>query len=109
MRVILSILLLSSLLSGCAGTAKGDKVSFDRGSFALGYASLISPLLAKCAESKLAPTPECAQLALVDQQVRQAIIDAPKAAATDPMSGLDMNAHLHLVIKLATLAAGFLF
>ena len=96
-------MLLALLLAGCATGARVDQVSFDRGAFALAYADLVTPMRLKCAASPAAPTPACAQLALLDQQVRQAIIDAPKAAAAqpDPLSAL-----LPLLLKLAPLAAG---
>ena len=97
------VALLALLLAGCATAAKVDQVSFDRGAFALAYADLVTPMRLKCAASTLAPTPACAQLQVLDQQVRQAIIDAPKAAAAqpDPLSAL-----LPLLLKLAPLAAG---
>lgn len=105
MRLV-GLILVVLLGMGCATAAKTDKVSFDRGSFALSYASFVAPMLSRCAASKAAPTPECAQLTLLDQQVRQAIIDAPKMAANDPMSGLDLNSLLPIIMKLAPLAAG---
>ena len=91
------------LLAGCATGARVDQVAFDRGAFALAYADLVTPMRLKCAASPLAPTPACAQLQVLDQQVRQAIIEAPKAAAAqpDPLSAL-----LPLLLKLAPLAAG---
>jgi len=89
------------LVAGCATTARVDQVAFDRGAFALAYSDLVIPMRLKCAASTQAPTPACAQLSVLDQQVRQAIIDAPKAAAPDPLSAL-----LPLLMKLAPLAAG---
>src|SRR5438552_5994000 len=98
-----AMLALALALAGCATRAKVDQVSFDRGAFALAYADLVTPMRLKCAASTLAPTPACAQLQVLDQQVRQAIIDAPRAAAAqpDPLSAL-----LPLLLQLAPLAAG---
>jgi hypothetical protein len=104
------LLLVALTFGGCAGLTgapaapRVDQVTFDRGAFALAYADLVNPMRAAC---KTTPdTADCVKLTLLDQQVRQAIIDAPKAAAAATPAGLDMSTLLPLIMKLAPLAAG---
>src|SRR5882724_1592441 len=103
------VILLALILAGCttlggAPPPKVDQVSFDRGGFALAYADLINPLRAAC---KATPdTADCVKLGLLDAQVRQAIMDAPKAAAAAAPAPPDLSTLLPLIMKLAPLAGG---
>ena len=98
--------LLALLLTGCATGPRADLVMFDRGSFALSYADYVSPSLAKCAHLKATASQtsrdSCEKLHALDAQIRQAIIDAPKAAAAQ-QSPFDQL--MPLIIKLAPLIA----
>lgn len=113
MRHALLALTLVVLLAGCASTGapKADVVVFDRGMFALAYADFTAPARIKCArdkEAKKDPTPVCASFEAVDEQVRQAIADAPKRAAADAAAnaaGFDFSSLGPLLLKLAPLAA----
>ena len=68
MRYLGLAVVLSLSLTGCAGLTGSappvDRVSFDRGAFALGYADLIGPLLKACGTTP--GTPDCAKLALLE-------------------------------------------
>jgi hypothetical protein len=112
--VFLSIIIVALVASGCAGMGGGpraDTVAFDRGMFALAYADFTAPARIKCArdkEAKKDPTPACISFEAVDEQVRQAITDAPKKAAAEAAasaSGLDLSSLGPLLLKLAPLAA----
>lgn len=94
------------LLVGCATgapVARVDQVSFDRGAFALSYADFTAAIRAKCVKAPL--TAECVKFDTLDTQVRQAIIDAPKAAAAAPAPN-PLDQLMPLIMKLAPLAAG---
>lgn len=111
--IVLIVLITAIGLSACATTApvappRADQVSFDRGAFALAYAGLVNPMLAKCAKTAgVLQTPACVELISLDAQVRQAILDAPKIAASlPPTTSNPLDQLMPLILKLAPLLAG---
>ena len=111
-RLLTVLLLLPVLLTAACETTKNlpraDVVSFDRGVFSLGYADLTGPAKLRC--EKDPNTPACIKFLLLDAQVRQAIIDAPKqaaaAAAASSSGGVDFSQAFSLLMSLAPLLAG---
>jgi hypothetical protein len=106
----LALALAVFLLTGCPATTQSrpDQVSFDRGVFALTYADFTSTARVKCAKDefdKKEPTAACISFKVMDETVRQAIIDAPKRAAAEGGSGFDLSSLGPLLLKLAPLAA----
>lgn len=103
----LVLILLALTLTGCATGASAprvDEVKFDRGAFALSYADFTAAIRAKCGKDAL--TSECVKFDTLDQQVRQAIIDAPRAAAAAAPAPNPLDQLLPLIMKLAPLALG---
>lgn len=93
--------LIVMIFGGCA-SAKGDQIAFDRGAFALAYGDFTAALRIKCEKTPEAPA--CAKFELLDTQVRQAIVDAPKVASEQKGSP-DFSQLFGLMMKLAPLAA----
>lgn len=101
----LALILLALTLTGCATTAtapRTDTVSFDRAAFAFTYADWSARLKADCA--KAPQDVICNKLDIMDAQIRQAVIDAPKNAVAPPADPL--STLLPLLMKLAPLAGG---
>jgi hypothetical protein len=92
------------LLGGCAGLggapSNSDKIMFDRGAFALGYADMTAPARIKC--EKNPTTAACVKFTTLDDQMRSAITAPPPVATpqTDPFTQL-----LPVIMKLAPLLA----
>ena len=107
------LLLIALTLTACPATTgtRADLITFDRAQFALSYADFTAPARIKCArdkEAKKDPTPACVSFEAVDDQVRQAITDAPKKAAAEAAAnaqGFDFSSLGPLLLKLAPLAA----
>lgn len=102
MTRLIALALFVFLTTGCAGLTgsapRVDTVSFDRGAFALTYADLIARIRTDCAKSP--GNKSCAGLEDLDRLVRQAIIDAPKAAAAGAQP-MDLSTILPILMRLA--------
>jgi hypothetical protein len=112
MRHIALLLLLLIVATGCASASatgpRADTISFDRGAFSLGYADFTAALRIRCEKNPL--TEACVKFGVLDAQVRQAIIDAPKVAAAQAAAqgsgGQDFSQIFSLLMSLAPLLAG---
>jgi len=77
----LQCLAAALLLGGCTlWAAKADKISFDRGAFALAYCDFSTPVRLKCEHQE--PTVECTKFGTLDRQVRASITEPTKSEAS---------------------------
>jgi len=64
--------IVAALFGGCTfSAARADRISFDRGAFALAYCDFSTPVRLKCENKE--PTVECVKFGTLDNQVRTAI------------------------------------
>lgn len=99
---MIALVLGGVLLGGCStmggAAAPIDKISFDRGAFALAYADFTHAVRLKC--DKKPNTAECVKFDTLDQQVRAQITAPPPP----PSQSNPLDALLPLIMKLAPLA-----